>query len=71
MSAANKRLHRDYEIEQQTGGMVSASFLRKDRLTRRVIPFYRLPTGRYGYDLAEVLAVCLGNHSGGQKRRQA
>ena len=60
-----KRWLRDYEVEDETDGALSASFLRKDRLGRQLIPFHRIGKSVF-YDLDEVNAAIEKSRFGGR-----
>ncbi len=67
VAMANRSANRwqfDYEIEQRTGGRITASRLRKDRLTKQLFPFHRVGRNVY-YDIAEIDAVIEGARFGG------
>ena len=71
MSAATKNpdsvapLVGDTELSQRLGGALSPSFLRKDRLGKQRIPFYRVGD-RCLYDPVEVAAAIRKNRFGGK-----
>lgn len=61
---SDKRWQLDYEIEKHTAGRITASRLRKDRLSKKLFPFHRIGRSVY-YDLAEINAVIEGSRYGG------
>lgn len=55
----------DREVEEATCGRITASRLRKDRLTRQLFPFHRVGRNVY-YDLAEIDAIIEAARFGGK-----
>ena len=56
MERTKRRWYSDVEIEQETDGALSASWLRKDRGRNQQIPFHRIGA-KVVYDLEEVHAA--------------
>ena len=53
---ADRRWKFDYEVEQATGGAITAKRLRMDRLGDQIFPFHRVGRSCW-YDLDEVNAT--------------
>lgn len=64
MAQPQKRWQLDYEVENDTGGRITASRLRKDRIGKQIFPFHRVGRNCY-YDLAEIDAVIEASRFGG------
>lgn len=56
----------DREVEEATGGRISKSRLRKDRIGEQLFPFHRVGRSVY-YSLAEIEAVIERNKFGGEE----
>lgn len=68
MTAPGRIVMTDVECAEAIG--VSPSWLRKDRRTKRLIPYYRLG-GRILYDLERVRAALLEVEEGGPASRKS
>lgn len=65
MAEKQARWLRDYEVEQRSGGRITASWLRKDRVGKQIFPYHRV--GRLClYDMPEVDAVIEKSRFGGK-----
>jgi hypothetical protein len=66
-----KRWLKDFEVEQATGGAITAVFLRKDRAGLQVIPFHRIGAKMVRYDLDEIHRAIEAARVGGVKQKPA
>ncbi|MDP1672348.1 MAG: hypothetical protein Q8L65_04415 [Burkholderiales bacterium] len=55
----------DYEVEQATGGRITASRLRHDRVKQQIFPFHRVGRSVF-YDMAEINALIEASRYGGK-----
>ena len=52
-TATEQRWLLDYQVEEKTGGRITASRLRKDRTAKQLFPFHKIGRNCY-YDLTEI-----------------
>jgi hypothetical protein len=55
----------DYQVEERTGGRISASRLRKDRVGKQLFPFHRVGASCF-YSLDEINDVIARARVGGK-----